>query len=137
QVSFAPPLFGEIWRERMPALKRRRILLEQVDRVEQRGSRRREDPLRTATARVEATGGADVELLVQAARLARYGRDFPLVERLARAAVVEGMAPPAGPLLGGALHELGRFDEAAEGVAAAEAEITSAVSEPTGPEALT
>jgi DNA-binding CsgD family transcriptional regulator len=136
QVSFAHPLFGDIWRERMPALKRRRILLEQVDRVEQRGSRRREDPLRTATARVDATGGADGELLVQAARLARYGRDFPLVERLARAALVEGMTPAAGLLLGEALHELGRFEEAEDVLAAAEAEIAGAVVDSTAPDDL-
>ncbi len=74
-----------------------------------------------ATARLEATGSADPALLVKAARLARYGNDFPQLERLGRAAVVGGVTPEAGLLLGEALHELGRFPEADEVLTAAEA----------------
>ena len=75
-VTLAHPLYGEILRARMPALRRRRLLLEHADRIDARGARRREDPIRSATARLEATGSADPELLVRAARLARYGHDF-------------------------------------------------------------
>ena len=66
-------------------------------------------PIRVATARLEATGSADPGLLLKAARLARYGHDFAQVERLARAAALDGgTSPEAGLLLGEALHELGR-----------------------------
>ena len=80
QVSLAHPLYGEILRARMPALTRRRLLLEHADRIDAYGARRREDPIRAATARVEATGSADRDLLVRATRLARYAQDFPQVE---------------------------------------------------------
>ena len=119
-VSLAHPLYGEILRDRMPALKRRRLLLEQVERTEGHGHRRREDPLRIAPARLDACGSADPDLLVRAARLARYARDFPQVDELARAALVTGARPEAGLLLGEALHELGRFAEAEEVLADAE-----------------
>ena len=121
QVTLAHPLYGEILRARMPMLKRRRLLLEHADRIDGHGARRREDPIRVATARLEATGTADPRLLVRAARLARYGHDFTQVERLARAALVGGPSPDAGLLLGEALHELGEFDEADAVLTAAEA----------------
>ena len=120
-VRLAHPLYGELLRARMPALTRRRLLLEHADRIDAHGARRREDPIRVATARLEATGSADPALLVKAARLARYGNDFPQLERLGRAAVVDGVTPEAGLLLGEALHELGRFPEADEVLTAAEA----------------
>ena len=111
-VTLAHPLHGEILRARMPALTRRRLLLEHADRIDALGARRREDPIRVATARLEATGTADPRLLVRAARMARYGSDFVQVERLARAALDSGMDPEAGLLIGEALHELGHWDEA-------------------------
>src|SRR5262249_58190947 len=78
-----------------------------------------------ATARLEATGVADADRLVAAARLARLGHDFEEVERLARAARLNGAGAEAGLLLGEALHELGGFAEAEEVLA--EAERASAV----------
>jgi DNA-binding CsgD family transcriptional regulator len=119
-VTFAHPLAAEVWRDRMTELTRRRVLLEHVDRIERWGSRRRDDPIRVATARLDASGEADVDLLVHAARRSRFDRRFPVVERLARAATVDGMRPDAGLLLGEALHELGRFDAAEEVLAEAE-----------------
>ena len=121
QVTLAHPLYGEILRATMPGLTRRRLLLELADRIEAHGARRREDAIRVATARLEATGSADPELLLRAARLARYGQDFTQVERLGRAAVLEGVTPEVGLLLGEALHELGAFDEAERVLHAAEA----------------
>ncbi len=125
-MTLSHPLYGEIVRARMPVLTRRRLLLEHADHIDAYGGRRREDPIRVATARLEATGTADVALLLKAARLARYGHDFAQVERLGRAASVDGLTPEVGLLLGEALHELGRFEEAedvlvaAEGVASAD-----------------
>jgi DNA-binding CsgD family transcriptional regulator/chromosome segregation and condensation protein ScpB len=120
-VRLTHPLYSELLRARMPALTRRRLLLEHADRIDAHGARRREDPIRVATARLEATGSADPALLVKAARLARYGNDFPQLERLGRAAVADGVTPEAGLLLGEALHELGKFPEADDVLTAAEA----------------
>ena len=86
RVSLAHPLYGEVLRARMPALTRRRLLIELADRLETIGGRRREDATRVAAARLQALGSADPELLLKAARLARYALDFPQVERFARAA---------------------------------------------------
>ena len=125
-VTFAHPLYGEILRARMPALVRRRLLLEHADCLDAHGARRREDPLRAATARLEVSGSAELGLLVRAARLARYGQDFTQVERLGRAALRHGMTPEVGLLVGEALHELGSFAEADEVLTAAEASVTDA-----------
>ena len=111
-VSLAHPLYGEILRARMPLLTRRRLLLDQAERIEALGARRRDDAMRVASARVDAAAPADARLLLEAARLARWAHDYPQVERLARAAVLDGAAPEAGLLLGEALHELGSFEEA-------------------------
>ena len=124
QVSLAHPLYGEILRAAMPALTRRRLLLEHADRIDGYGARRREDAIRVATARLEATGTADPDLLLKAARLARYGHDFAQVQRLGQAAALDGVTPEVGLLLGEALHELGRFDEAERVLEAAEAAAT-------------
>ena len=121
QVTLAHPLYGEVLRDRMPALTRRRLLLEHADRIDAHGARRREDPIRAATARVEATGSADRDLLVRATRLARHARDFPQVETLGRAAMLDGITPETGLLVGEALHERGAFVEADEVLTAAEA----------------
>ncbi len=134
-VSLTHPLYGEIIRARIPALRRRRLLLDHVERIEQHGSRRREDPLCIAPARLDASGAADPGLLLQAARLARYGRDFPQVERMARAAALSSRGDSgggggeagveAGLLLGEALHELGAFAEAERVLAEASAAATT------------
>ncbi len=121
QVSLSHPLYGEILRATMPGLTRRRLLLDLADRIEAHGARRREDAIRVAAARLEATGTADPDLLLKAARLARYGHDFAQVARLGRAAALEGVTPEVGLLLGEALHELGDFEEAERVLQAAEA----------------
>jgi hypothetical protein len=121
QVTLAHPLYGEILRARMSALTRRRLLLEHADRIDALGARRREDAIRVATARLEASGTSDPALLLRAARLARYGHDFTQVERLGRAAMVDGITAEAGLLVGEALHEHHAFVEADEVLTAAEA----------------
>ena len=83
-VTLSHPQYREILRDRMPVLTRRRLLLDLADRIEAHGARRRDDPIRVALARLDATGSADAALLVQAARLARTDHDFVRVERLGR-----------------------------------------------------
>lgn len=123
-VRLAHPLYGEILRARMPVLTRRRLLLEQIERITSCGARRREDPIRIAAASLEATGSADPALLVRAARLARYGHDFTQVELFARAALADGMTAEIGLLLGEALHEVGTYEEADAVLSAAAAVAT-------------
>ena len=120
-VRLAHPLHGQVLRAGLPVLRRRSILLAQAAFVEAAGARRREDPLRIATWRLEATGRADPGLLLQAARLARYDHDFTSAARLARAALVVEQSAAAGLVLGESLYNLGSFDEA-EAVLAAAAE---------------
>jgi len=93
-VRLAHPLHGEVLRARISPLRRRSILLAAAEDVEHRGAHRREDPLRIATWRLEATGRADPALLLVAARLARYDQHFRRAADLARAAlVVEALGP--------------------------------------------
>jgi DNA-binding NarL/FixJ family response regulator len=111
-VTLSHPQYREILRDRMPVLTRRRLQLDLADRIEAHGARRRDDPIRVGLARLEATGTADVNLLIRAARVARADHDFVRVERLAAAAHSAGPTTESGVLLGEALHELGRFEEA-------------------------
>ncbi len=112
QLSLAHPVHSQVLRARTPKLRRRTMLLNQVAAIEGWGARRREDRLRIATWRLEATGEADPDLLVNAARLAHHAHDYPLVVRLAGAAQVQRPTPEAGLLMGKALYELGSFFEA-------------------------
>lgn len=124
-VGLAHPLHGEVVRAALATMTRRRILLERADRLAGYGGRRREDLLQIATARLEGGGAADPELLTNAARVARYGHDYALVDRLT-AAVVSRASPRAGArsssvterpsaeavlLRAEALHELGEYAE--------------------------
>jgi ATP/maltotriose-dependent transcriptional regulator MalT len=120
QVRLAHPLYSVALRAQLPTLTRRRVLLEHVTRIERHGARRREDALRIAIWRLEATETADPALLLRAARLARHAHDLPQVERLARAALAHGPSADAQLLLGEALYELGSVAEAEEVLAAAQ-----------------
>jgi DNA-binding CsgD family transcriptional regulator len=115
EVSITHPLQAEVIREGMPLLRRRALLLEQVERTETCGARRRDDALRLAVWRLDATGTADVDLLLRAALLAKYGHDMTLVGRLARAALVLEPHPTASALLAESLAETGH-PEAAEAI---------------------
>ncbi|CAN5547907.1 LuxR family transcriptional regulator [soil metagenome] len=111
QLVLAHPLYGEALRADLTVLRRRAILLAAADRIEALGARRREDARRVATWRLDAGGTPDPDLLLQAARVARYSHDFAQVERLAK--VLRRLAPTAesAVLLGEALYELGNFDD--------------------------
>jgi ATP/maltotriose-dependent transcriptional regulator MalT len=111
-VSLNHPLHGEVLRAGIPALRSRAILLGQAEAVEIWGARRREDPLRIATWRLAATGRADPDLLLRAARLARYTRDFRQAANLARAALASQPSASAGLVLGESLYDLAAYEEA-------------------------
>ena len=111
-VTFAHPVHVQVLRSSLTRLRSRRLLLDQVARTEAHGARRRDDVLRVAAWRLDATGTADPRLLVAGAELARTSHDYLQVERLSRAALL--LEPDAGAsvLLGESLYEQGRFDEA-------------------------
>ncbi|MGQ0624351.1 MAG: LuxR C-terminal-related transcriptional regulator [Sporichthyaceae bacterium] len=88
-ITLAHPLYGEVLRARVPGLRARTIARDLAQTVEAFGARRREDTLRVATWRLVG-GGAQPELMLTAAITARWRYDFPLAERLARAAVAAG-----------------------------------------------
>src|SRR6185312_16124244 len=76
------------------------------------GARRREDALRVASWQLAAGAPADAELLLRAAKVARYAHDYEQTERLARAAIREHDDVESRIVLGEALFELGRFADA-------------------------
>ena len=110
-VRLAHPLHSEVIRSSLSTLTRRRLLLDGVRRIEGFGARRRGDRLRIAVARVEASGTADAELLLAAARVARQAHDHVLVERLTRLTDRSAVGPEHVRLRAEALHELGEFGE--------------------------
>ena len=87
--------------------------------MERCGARRRDDPVRIATLRLEATGQADPDLLLRVARLARSDDDVLTAARLARAAVAARPTAGGGLVLGEALFNLGAFEQAETALAAA------------------
>jgi ATP/maltotriose-dependent transcriptional regulator MalT len=121
EVSLAHPLYAEVVRDRLSPLQHRRVLRAHADHVAALGARRREDPLRLATARLDAQGAADPDLLLVAARLARYGHAHRDVVRLARAALTARPVPEAVLLLAESLHELGAYADAEDALVEHEA----------------
>jgi DNA-binding CsgD family transcriptional regulator len=87
-VRLGHPIYGDVLRQQVPALRARTIARSLAESVEA-GGRRPEDLLRIATWRL-AGGGAEAGLMYEAAVVARWRYDFPLAERLARAAVDAG-----------------------------------------------
>lgn len=117
EFRLAHPLHGEVLRQQMSALRRRSISRALADVVEAAGIRRAGDELRLATWRLDA-GGAGPELLLSAAATARRRYDFPLAERLVRAALQHGAGLPAAVLAAQLASLSGRVDEAEADLAA-------------------
>jgi len=113
-IILAHPIYGEVLRADLTALRRRRALLGRADQVETLGARRREDTRRIATWRLDAGEVPDHDLLLQAARVARFANDFAQVVRLA--GILHEVAPTLATrlLLGEAHYELGDFSRSEE-----------------------
>ena len=118
-VRLAHPLHGEVLRASITPLRRRAMLLAEAEAIERHGARRREDPIRVATWRLEATGRADPALLLVAARVARYDHNFRRAADLARPALAAEPSAVAGLVLGESLYNLGEFAEAEQVLAVA------------------
>jgi len=122
QLRAAHPLHAEIARSTMAEPDRHETLGSLADAIEQVGCRRRDDARRLASWRLDAGRPADPEVLVEAAREASRGADPVTCERFARAALGDEQLGDehltvdtqlaAAHLLGGALDDLGRFEEA-------------------------
>jgi len=97
EIHLAHPLYGDVLRARTPAMRVPKIALALAEVFEASDARRPEDILRIATLRLES-GGGDPEMLLAAARTARWSYDFPLAERLARAAIELGAEVEAAVL---------------------------------------
>ncbi|MFB7867838.1 LuxR C-terminal-related transcriptional regulator [Streptomyces sp. NPDC056069] len=111
-VTLAHPLYGEVLRAATPMLRRRALLLDQVQRVEGYGARRHDDPLRIATWRLAGTGTADAEQLVRAASLARHAHDYDQVVSLLQAVPARQHTTATRLLYGEAHYELNDFTRA-------------------------
>ncbi|MFD0432178.1 hypothetical protein ACFQ60_47990 [Streptomyces zhihengii] len=111
-MSLTHPLYGEVLREQIPHLRRRVMLLQQAERVESYGPRRRDDALQVATWRLAATGTADPALLVRAANLARHATDVQQVLTLMSALPSDARTAATQLIHGEALALLGRCQEA-------------------------
>ncbi|TMM38045.1 MAG: hypothetical protein E6F99_10160 [Actinobacteria bacterium] len=110
-LQLANPLYGCVLRTRTPVLRARAIRRQLSDALLDTGARRRADPLRVATWRLESGDTAPPELMVRAARYALSAFDPLVAERMARAADGNDGPPAAGLTLAQALHLQGRDDE--------------------------
>lgn len=112
RVELAHPLYGERLRDAMASMTRRRVLADHLAWLDTTTDARRGDPVRRAIWRLEAGGSGDAALLMEAARAARYAHDYRSMERLARAALAAAPSNGARLVLGQALADLGRFEDA-------------------------
>jgi DNA-binding CsgD family transcriptional regulator/tetratricopeptide (TPR) repeat protein len=112
EVMFAHPLFGEEVLGRVSKLRLRTIRMELAEAIEASGSQTPQDLLRVAVLRLDAGAQGNAKTLARGAYLARYATDFFLTARLAEAAFADESEPALGLMLGEALYETGRFDEA-------------------------
>lgn len=111
-VSLSHPLYGEVIRVRTPAIRTRAIVRDLADAVEDSGVEQPTDLIRVAQWRL--MGGMKApELMLKAAVAARWRFDFPLSERLARAASHDGAGFDADLLCAQLASLQGRSEEAA------------------------
>jgi ATP/maltotriose-dependent transcriptional regulator MalT len=104
-VRLAHPLYGEVVRNRLPAVVHLDITRRLARELAAHGARRRGDVLRLGTWYVETGDTSRPDVLTAAADLARP-LDNPLSVRLARAAFEAGGGFAAGLVLGWALNDV-------------------------------
>ena len=108
-VTLAHPMYADALLAELTVTSRRRLLRHAAERLTEAGARRRSDVLRLAQWQVAAGIVPDGEVLLRAARLARFAQDFDAVENVARVAWRDLGLPEAAVLVGEALAETGRF----------------------------
>jgi DNA-binding CsgD family transcriptional regulator len=124
QVWLAHPVYGDVMRVGISALRERTLARSLADVIEAAGGARREDTLLLASLRLVG-GGGDAELLVAGAIAARARHDHPLAERLARAAMAERGGFAARFVAAEAAHSQGRAEQADHELAALAADVAS------------
>jgi len=124
QVGLAHPVYGDVVRAGISALRERGIARSLAEVIEAAGGRRREDTLRLASLRL-AGGGGSAGLLAAGALAARARHDRALAERLARAAIAEGAGFDARFVAAEAAHAQGRPAQAERELAALAADAAS------------
>jgi DNA-binding CsgD family transcriptional regulator len=117
QVWLAHPVYGDVVRVGISAIRGQRIARSLAEVIEAAGGRRREDTLRLASLRLTG-GGGSAELLVAGAIAARARHDHALAERLARAAIEEGAGFAARYVAAEAAQYQGRPEQAEDELAA-------------------
>jgi DNA-binding CsgD family transcriptional regulator len=121
EVRLAHPVYGDVIRARLSALRKRAAARALAEAVEATGARRREDALRLASWRLVGGGGTP-EVMLAGATAARRSYDYPLAERLARAALDLGAGFDAALLAAQLAGLQGRTDQAERELAALAAE---------------
>ena len=114
------PLYAEVLRARLSPLRARDLARCLAHALGSTGARRREDTLRLAIWSLEGGGILKPEVMLQAATTARQRYDFPLAERLARAAMGAGAGFEAGLLLAQVCWLQGRARQALDQLEALE-----------------
>jgi DNA-binding CsgD family transcriptional regulator len=124
EIRLAHPVYGDVVRAGISALRERAVSRSLADVIEAVGARRQADPLKVATWRLVG-GGGSAGLLVSGAMAARTRHDYSLTERLARAAIEAGAGFEARFMAAEAAHLQGRSDQAEQELAALAAQATS------------
>jgi DNA-binding CsgD family transcriptional regulator len=117
QVWLAQPVYGDVVRAGISALRERAVSRSLAEAIESVGGPRRDDVLLLASLRLSG-GGGTAELLTAGASAARARHDHPLAERLARAAIEEGGGFEARYVAAEAAHFQGRPGQAEDELAA-------------------
>jgi DNA-binding CsgD family transcriptional regulator/tetratricopeptide (TPR) repeat protein len=110
-AALTHPMYGEVLRAEAPGTTAVTVAQRLTTAVEGLGARRREDALRVATWRLVIGGKTQPGLLETAAQQAYHAADFPLAERLARAALATAVRPAATVLLAQVVDERGEHAE--------------------------
>ncbi len=124
EIRLAHPVYGDVVRAGISALRERAVSRSLADVIEAVGARRQADPLKVATWRLVG-GGGSAGLLVSGALAARARHDYSLTERLARAAIEAGAGFEARFMAAETAHLQGRSDQAEQELAALAAHATS------------
>jgi DNA-binding CsgD family transcriptional regulator len=117
QVWLAHPVYGDVVRVGISAIRGQRIARSLAEVIEAGGGPGRGDTLRLASLRLMG-GGGSAELLLAGAVAARARHDHALAERLARAAIEEGAGFAARYVAAEAAQYQGRPEQAENELAA-------------------
>ncbi|MGH9158250.1 MAG: AAA family ATPase, partial [Acidimicrobiales bacterium] len=118
EVRLPHPMYSEVLRQRIGALRAVALRRTLAQAIEQTGARRRGDILRVATWHLEGGSPLQPDLMLRAAKQARDLCDFGLARRLAGAAVEAGGGFEPALLGAELLHGTGHGEEAERALAA-------------------